>query len=185
MVLGSIHVAVTAASDFVPPSSKEFREIQAAIECWFSLKRVRFMTRRYSLMHHTDRYSKNSWIIWPVWPNGWVFVQELSGSGLDSSCSHFMSRFHPCFEQGLPWHSRNYRVWIHFEMRTWHDKKIQSYWPCREVLRSGLNLLVSWAKLLSLHLRTDWFSVRVQLQSLKLQIAHLLRARSSLTFTQL
>ena len=23
-----------------------------------------------------------------VWPNGWVFVYELSGSGFESSCSH-------------------------------------------------------------------------------------------------
>ena len=41
------------------------------------------------------------------------------------------------------------------------------------------------AKLLSVCLRTKWFWVRVQLQSLKLQISHLLRARSSLTFRQL
>ena len=25
---------------------------------------------------------------WPVWPNGWVFVYKLSGSGFESSCSH-------------------------------------------------------------------------------------------------
>ena len=25
-----------------------------------------------------------------VWPNGWVFVWELSGSGFESSCSHFI-----------------------------------------------------------------------------------------------
>ena len=24
----------------------------------------------------------------PVWPNGWVFLYELSGSGFESSCSH-------------------------------------------------------------------------------------------------
>ena len=23
-----------------------------------------------------------------VWPNGWVFISELSGSGFESSCSH-------------------------------------------------------------------------------------------------
>ena len=28
-----------------------------------------------------------------------------------------------CFEQGVPWHSRNYRVWIH--AHRWHDKNIQ------------------------------------------------------------
>ena len=31
-----------------------------------------------------------------------------------------------CFEQGVPSHSGNYRVWIHSETRTWHDKNIQS-----------------------------------------------------------
>ena len=31
-----------------------------------------------------------------------------------------------CFEQGVPWHSGNYRVSIHSETRTWHDKNIQS-----------------------------------------------------------
>ena len=41
------------------------------------------------------------------------------------------------------------------------------------------------AKWLNVRLRTKWFWVWVQLQSLKLQISHLLRARSSLTFRQL
>ena len=44
-----------------------------------------------------------------VWPNGWVFVYELSA----------------CFGQGVPWHSDNYKVWNHSETRTWHDKNIQ------------------------------------------------------------
>ena len=34
-------------SDFVPASSKEFLDIQATIECVFTLKRVRDMTRTY------------------------------------------------------------------------------------------------------------------------------------------
>ena len=48
MVLGSSPVAVTSPSDFVPASSKEFLDIQATIECGFTLKRVRDMTRTYS-----------------------------------------------------------------------------------------------------------------------------------------
>ena len=40
---------------------------------------------------------------------------------------HFNFRFRACFEQGVSWHSGNYRVLIHFEMRTWHDKNIQSH----------------------------------------------------------
>ena len=59
------------------------------------------------------------------WSNGWVFVYRLSGSGFQSSCSH-LKRVHACFEQGVPWYSGNYRVWIHTETRTWHDKKIQT-----------------------------------------------------------
>ena len=61
----------------------------------------------------------------PVWPNGWVFVYKLSGSGFESSCSHLNFRFHACFEQGVPWHSGNYGVGIHSETCTWHDKNIQ------------------------------------------------------------
>ena len=49
MVLGSSPVAVTSPSDFAPASSKEFLDIQATIECGFTLKRVRDMTRTYSL----------------------------------------------------------------------------------------------------------------------------------------
>ena len=60
-----------------------------------------------------------------VWPNSWVFVYELSGCGFESSCSHLNFRFRACFEQRVPWHSGNYRVWIHSETRTWHDENIQ------------------------------------------------------------
>ena len=101
-------------------------DIQATIECWFTLKGVRDMLRAYSQMHRTDKYSRHSPVIWPAWPNGWLFVYELSGCGFGSSCSHLNSRFRVCFEQGVPWHSGSYRVWIHSETRTWHDKNIQS-----------------------------------------------------------
>ena len=47
----------------VPPSSKEFLDIQATIECGFTLKRVRDMIRTYSQMHRTDKYSQHSSII--------------------------------------------------------------------------------------------------------------------------
>ena len=45
--------------------------------------------------------------------------------------------------------------------------------------------LASLVKWLNVRLRTKWVWFRVQLQSLKLQISRLLRARSSLTFRQL
>ena len=60
----------------------------------------------------------------PVWLNGWLFVYELSSCGFKSHCSHLNFRFSTCFEQRVPWHSDNYRVWIYPEMCTWHDKNI-------------------------------------------------------------
>ena len=54
MVLGSSPVAVTSPSDFAPASSKEFLDIQATIECGFTLKRVRDMTRTYSYIDWID-----------------------------------------------------------------------------------------------------------------------------------
>ena len=70
VVLGSSPVAVTSPSDFAPASSNELLDIQATIKCGFTLKCVRDMTRTYSQMHRTDKYSEHSSIIWPVWPNG-------------------------------------------------------------------------------------------------------------------
>ena len=53
------------------------------------------------------------------------------------------------------------------------------------IRKRTLNHWASLAEWLSVLLRTKWFWVRVQLQSLKRQISGLLRAKSSLTFRQL
>ena len=47
--MGSSPVTVTKTSDFVLASSKEFLDIQATIECGFTLKYVRDMIRTYSV----------------------------------------------------------------------------------------------------------------------------------------
>ena len=39
--------------------------------------------------------------------------------------NHLNFRYRVCFEQGVPWHWGKYRVWIHSEKLTWHDKNIQ------------------------------------------------------------
>ena len=101
------------------------------VPCGSTLKRVREMLRTYSQMQRTDKYLQHSSIIWLVWLDGWVFVYELSGCVFEFRCSHLNFRYGACFEQGAPWHSRNYRVWIHSETRTWHDKNIQSNAPYR------------------------------------------------------
>ena len=38
--------------------------------------------------------------------------------------SHLNFRHRACFEQGVPWHSGNYRDWIHSATRKWHDKNM-------------------------------------------------------------
>ena len=48
--MGSNPVAVTSPSDFAPASSKEFLDIQATIECGFTLKRVRDMIKTYNVI---------------------------------------------------------------------------------------------------------------------------------------
>ena len=43
-----------------PVSNKETLDIQATIECGFTLKRIRDMIRTSSVMHGTDKYSQGS-----------------------------------------------------------------------------------------------------------------------------
>ena len=43
-----------------------------------------------------------------------------------SFCCHLNFRNRTCFEQGVPWHSGNYRVYIYSKTNTWHDVNIQS-----------------------------------------------------------
>ena len=66
MFVGSSPVAVTKPSDFSTILRKEFLDIHATVECGFTLKRVRDMTRTYSQVHRTDKYSQVSSIIWAV-----------------------------------------------------------------------------------------------------------------------
>ena len=128
---------------------KKFPDIQATIGCGFTLKCIHDMIRTYRQMHHTGKYSQHSSIIWPVWLNDCVFIDELSGCGFKSSCNHLNFRFCACFKQGVPRHSGNHRVWIHYEMHMCHDKNIQSDTLHRYVLTTQLNYLACLAKWLS------------------------------------
>ena len=75
--------------------------------------------------HLVHKRTLNHLANWTVWLNGWVFFYELNGCWFENSCSYLNFRFRACFEQGVLWHSGNYRVWTHPETRTWHDKNIQ------------------------------------------------------------
>ena len=94
---------------------------------WIHSKMHPWHDKNVSQMHRTDKYSQHSQIIWPIWPNAWVFFYKLSGFGFESRCSHLNFRYCVGFEEGLLWHSLYYRKWIHSQMRTWHDKNIQLY----------------------------------------------------------
>ena len=166
-------------------SSKESLDIKATIEGGFTLKCVCDMIRRSSQLHHTDKFSEHSSFIWSVWPNGWVFLCELTGSGFKCSWSHLNFTWRACFAKGVPWHWSNYRVDIFSEMHAWHDKNIQSIAPYRQVLKTQLTHFNRFSKWLSVRLRSKWFWVRFQLKSLKLHITRLLWSRVSLTFRQL
>ena len=66
----------------------------------------------------------------------------------------------------------------------------QNHLVRKQTLSKLAKWLIKWlstslTKWLSVRLQTKWFWVRVQLQSLKLQISRLLRERSSLTFRKL
>ena len=45
--------------------------------------------------------------VWMRRVNGWVFVYELSGCGIDFCCSYVNIRYRACFEQRAPWYSGN------------------------------------------------------------------------------
>ena len=89
----------------MPALRKEFLDIQPTLECGLSLKPMRDMTRTYSEMHHTDKCSEESSMIWPIYPNGWAFVYQLSDSRFECSSIHFNFWFRACLEQAVLWQS--------------------------------------------------------------------------------
>ena len=77
----------------MPALNKEFFDIQATIECGFTLKRVRDMIKTYYHMHRTDKYSQHS-SSFGQFGQIVVFVYELSDCGFESSCSHCADYYH-------------------------------------------------------------------------------------------
>ena len=67
-------------------------------------------------MHHSDKFSLYSSVIWLFWLNSWVFVFKVSGGRFEFRCSHLSFRYRACFKQGIPWYSANCRVQIYFKL---------------------------------------------------------------------
>ena len=56
MVVGSSRVADTKILDIAPVLSKELLDIQATIECGFTVKHLSNMIKTYSQMHRIGKY---------------------------------------------------------------------------------------------------------------------------------
>ena len=56
-----------------------------------------------------------------------ILISEWIDTQFRVNCSHLNFRYRACFEQGVPWYSGKYKVWIHSEISTWHDKNTQSH----------------------------------------------------------
>ena len=69
MVVDLGPVKIISTVDIATVSSKQFLNIQANIECGFTLKRLRDKRRTYSQMNRKDKFSQFSSIIWSAWPN--------------------------------------------------------------------------------------------------------------------
>ena len=102
------------------------------LKLWYASQKCIFMTvcdcnwtrthnhlvHKWKLNHLAKLTSLTKWLSVRLWTK-WLWVQV--------QFSHLHFGFHACFKQGVPWHSGNYRVWIHSEMCMWHDENIQSW----------------------------------------------------------
>ena len=118
------------------------------------------MKRTSNQMYRTDKYSQQNSVIRLVQLNDGVFIYAQSGCWFESLCSLFNFRYCAYLNQEHPWHSGNYRVLIHSEMRMWHDKNIQSNSQYKHVLTLQLNHLASLTKCLTFCLGTIWVWIR-------------------------
>ena len=74
VVVGSNLVAVTQTSDIAPVSNEEFLDIQATIECRFTLKCVRDLIITYS--HYQMTLAK--WSSWARSTSDWILSLKYS-----------------------------------------------------------------------------------------------------------
>ena len=142
---------------------------------------------RYSHAHRTEKFSQQCSIIWPVLVIGLLFVYKLSGRRFNSNCSHLNFRLRACFEQWIPQHSGNFRVWIYskcvcdmiitYSQMHRTDKFSQH---SSSIWSAGLNGWLFIYELNGCRFHSQFF-----LQSPMPQIWCLIRGRSFLTFRQI
>ena len=128
------------------------REIRSISDCNWTRPHNHLVQKR--TLNHLAKLAK--------WLN-WIVSTYLYGA---CDCIFLSCHIRTCFEQRAPWHSGNYRVWIHSETSSQFNSgpPVQSSPPYRYVFKNQFNHLVSLAKWLSVRLQTKWLWVRVQLQ---------------------
>ena len=105
-----------------------------------------------------------TFLVWPVWLNGWVFVYELSGCGLESSCSHLNFRFRACLEQGIPCHSDNYVMWnayMCWDGGMWNRVFLEHLQKCTKIFVQRVIIWSHWRAQASEYHVIVWISIFV------------------------
>ena len=91
----------------------------------------------------------------------WLWIV---GSSLITVTQLFYFIYRTCFEQGVPWHSCSYIVWIHSKRVIWHDKILNKWASFYKLLECNKHF--RRLNRVSLTVRNDdirWLSVRHQL----------------------
>ena len=68
------------------------REIWSLSDCTWTRTQNHLVRKRTLNQHSAKTDTQPKRTLTPVWPNGWVFVYELSGSGLESRCKPFFRK---------------------------------------------------------------------------------------------
>ena len=130
--------------------------------------------------------SCHSSIIWSVWLNRWVFVNELSGCGFEFRSNQTSDVAPASSKEYYDIHAKIQAVECGFTLKLVSDMKITySQTHHTDKYSTQLNHLASLAKWLNVGLQTKWLQFQIPLLLLKLEISHLYRSRSFLTFRQL
>ena len=100
---GKLGYMVECSLKFVPCSDLNFRYCPCSKKTcpWPSGKltmklqsiQVCDMTKTYSQIHYTDKFSQHSSITWTVWLNGWMFTYKLSCCRFRSCYSNLNVQF--------------------------------------------------------------------------------------------
>ena len=110
-------------------SSKELLDIQGTIESGFTRKCIRERMTTHSQMHRADKYSLQGSVIWPVWPNGCVFIYELGGCRFENRCSHLDKPF-VCKTCQTRIHKKSWELRLSYICDI-KNSKTETYWECQ------------------------------------------------------